>query len=88
VKLTGLMQQKSQQQFGASIPSKRGLGGISNEELFEKKMSFKRENIFNQPKQFKNITTMFLTITDVQQRNGIFFIKLNAPYSNKSYYFL
>ena len=67
-KLAGLMHKPQQQQFGGAV--KKGLGGISNEELFEKK-SFKKEH-FTQPKQFKNITTMFLNLADVQQRIGIY----------------
>ena len=55
------------QKFGSV---KKGLGGISNEELLEKK-SFKRETIIIQSKPFKNLTTMFLNLADVQQRIGI-----------------
>ncbi len=55
------------QQFGLV---KKGLGGISNEELFEKK-PFKKETALDHPKQLKNLTAMFLNIADVQQRIGI-----------------
>ena len=63
-KIAGLIQKP--QQFGLL---KRGLGGLSNEELLESKMSFKKEPTVGQPKATK-ITAMSLTAADVQQRIG------------------
>jgi len=63
-KISGLIQKP--QQFGLL---KRGLGGLSNEEILESKMSFKKEPTVGQPKVTK-ITAMSLTAADVQQRIG------------------
>lgn len=66
-KIAGLVGQKQTQQFGLL---KRGLGGLTNEELMESKMSFvKREPHHVQTKPSK-ITAMNLTEADVQQRIG------------------
>lgn len=64
--MTGLIQKP--QQFGFI---KRGLGGISNEELLME-ISLKKETPFAKSKQLKNITTMFLNLDDIQQRIGNF----------------
>lgn len=63
-KIASLVQKP--QQFGLL---KRGLGGMSNEELLGNRMSFKREPYHPQSKSPK-VTAMSLTIADVQQRVG------------------
>lgn len=64
-KIAGLVQ-KPQQQFGLM---KRGLGGMTNEELQESRITYKKEPHHVQAKPAK-ITAMSLTIADVQQRIG------------------
>ncbi len=63
-KIAGLVQKP--QQFGLM---KRGLGGMTNEELQESRLSYKKEPRQVQTKPAK-ITAMSLTLADVQQRIG------------------
>lgn len=68
-KIAGLVGQKQTQPFGL-LKRGLGLGGLTNEELMESKMSFvKREPHHVQTKPSK-ITAMNLTEADVQQRIG------------------
>ena len=63
-KIAGLVQKP--QQFGLM---KRGLGGMTNEELQESRITYKKEPHQIQTKPAK-ITAMSLTLADVQQRIG------------------